>query len=263
MRPVVVHHHGFKCAGSSVVHVLHRNWPERVLHVEHRQPDRRIGVAAVAPLLVRTELVAVTSHLLTMPAYADRLAPVHFALVRDPLQRLRSAWQFVGQQQRWRDGGFDGFLAALEHQASNFHVRLLGVPGDAAADWPCDPARVPLGEPHVLIGLVERFDESMFLLERRLSALGCAFDGSVARRHNVGAPGSFELPPAMVDELRERNRADFALHERVGAAMDAELARVDPDGSGLADHRRRCAERARSPNPFLGLEPARWTYLDG
>jgi hypothetical protein len=121
---------------------------------------------------------------------------------------------------------------------------------------------VPLGEPHVLLGLVERFDASMFLLERRLAALGGAFDGSVARRHNVG-PGSFELPPELVEGLRERNRADFELHARVSAAMDAELARVDPDGSGLAEHRRRCAERARSPNPFLGLDPARWTYLDG
>ena len=263
MRPLVVHHHGFKCAGSSVVHVLHRNWPERVLHVEHRLPDRRIGVMDVAPLLEGADYVAVTSHLLTVPAQADRLAPVHFALVRDPLQRLASAWRFVGQQERWRDCGFHEFLAALEHQASNFHVRLLGVPGDAADGWHCDPARVPLGQPHVLIGLVERFEASMFLLERRLAALGCAFDGSVARRHNVGPADSFELPSALVDELRERNRSDFELLERVAAAMDAELARVDPDGSGLADHRRRCAERSRSPNPFLGLDPARWTYLDG
>lgn len=263
MKPVVVHHHGFKCAGSSVVHVLHRNWPERVLHVEHREPDRRIDVAAVAPLLDRAEHLAVTSHLLTMPAYQDRLAPVHFALVRDPLQRLASAWRFVGQQERWRDGGFPGFLAALEHQASNFHVRLLGVPSEGLDGWHCDPTRVPLGEPHVLIGLVERFGESMFLLERRLAALGCVFDGSVSRRHNVGSPESFVLPPELVDDLCERNRADFALHERVAAAIDAELARVDPDGSGLADHRRRCVERARSPNPFLGLDPACWTYLDG
>lgn len=257
----VVHHHGFKCAGSTVVHLLNRNWRGNVLHIEHRIADRRIRCSEIVPHIVRGRHVAVTSHLLRMPAPGEAIAHVHFALVRDPIERLVSAFKFVPEERK--RCGFDVFVEQNQHHACDFHVRHLARAG-AGPDpgWRKDPAAVPLGEPHVLIGLVERFADAMFLLERRLQAVGCAFDGSTGARQNIGKGEAPDLPEATLQRLRELNADDYTLYARVGAAMDRELAAVDPDGKGRAEHARRAAARAGRKEPYLGVPPPKWTYLE-
>lgn len=256
----VAHHHGFKCAGSTVVHLLNRNWPQRVLHIEHRVVDRRIHCAQIREHAASKGLVAATSHLLTMPRPGEELAHVHFGLVRDPIARLVSAYKFVPEERK--QGGFLGFVAANEHHACNFHVRHLTTPEPDGKGWSARPDAVPLGAPRVLIGLVERFADSMFLLEHRLRAVGCAFDGSVGAAQNVGSGDAPQLDPAAMARLREQNALDYELYARVGAAMDAELLAVDADGSGRAEHRRRCERRAGEKETYLGVGPTGWTYLE-
>jgi hypothetical protein len=258
---LLVHHHAFKCAGSSVAHILHRTWPQRVLHIEHARPDSRIHIGAVRPFVEAGDYAAVSSHLLTMPRPGEQIAPVHFGLVRDPLDRILSAYRFV--QDRWAEGGFERFQHELEHQVASFQCRHLGVPtGDPGDDWHLDLDAVPLDSSHVLIGLVERFDDSMFLLERRLAALGCAFDGSHGHACNVGSGPLHELPADTLQQLRERNVEDYELVRRVGCALDAELEAVDPDGSGRAEFRARCRARAAIEEPYLVPDPSGWIYLE-
>lgn len=262
MQLSVAHHHGFKCAGSSVVHVLNRNWPRRVLHVEHRRPDHRIRCGDVRHLTTTGEHVALTSHLLTMPAPGQALAHVHFALLRDPLARLVSAYKFAPEQRRF--GGFREFVRATAHYASDYQVRQLAVPGLDGDGWEARPEAVPLGAPGVLLGLVERFADSMFLLEQRLAKVGIAFDGSVGAAHNAGGTREpeLELDDAVVAEVRRLSAGDCALRERVAASMDAELAAVDADGKGRAEHRLRCAARAEGREAYLGLGPDAWIYVE-
>lgn len=257
----LVHHHAFKCAGSSVAHILHRAWPQRVLHIEHARPDSRIGIDSVRPFVEAGDYAALTSHLLTMPRPGEQIAQVHFALVRDPVDRILSAYRFV--QDRWTEGGFERFQQELEHQVASFQCRHLGVPtGRPGDDWHLDLDAVPIGASHLLIGLVERFDDSMFLLERRLAAFGCAFDGSHAGAYNVGSNPLHDLPADTLQQLREHNREDYELLRRVGSALDAELAAVDPDGSGRAEFRARCRARAATEEPYLGPDPSEWIYLE-
>lgn len=260
MQVSVAHHHGFKCAGSSVVHVLNRNWPQRVLHVEHRSTDRRIHCEQVRHLTATGDHVALTSHLLTMPAPGQALAHVHFALLRDPLARLVSAYRFAPEERRF--GGFREFVHATAHYASDYHVRQLAVPGRDGNGWEARPEAVPLGAPGVLIGLVERFADSMFLLEQRLAAAGIAFDGSVGAAHNAGSTCDFALDDDVVAAVHRLSAGDYALRERVAAAMDAELAMVDADGKGRAEHRLRCAARAEGREHYLGLGPNAWVYVE-
>lgn len=263
MELAIAHHHGFKCAGSSVVHLLNRAWPGRVLHIEHRLADRRIHCGRVRDLVAVSGHMALTSHLLTLPPPGEAFAHVHFGLVRDPIARLVSAYKFVPEERK--AGGFVEFVKMHEHHACNFHVRHLVVPDGEAGDWRARPEAVPLGAPHVLIGLVERFADSMFLLERRLAAVGVAFDGSVAAAHNVGRGDGPQLEDEALVDLRLRNREDYELYDRVGEALDAELAAVDPDGDGRAEHRARCEARTGRTGrteAYLGIGPTGWTYLD-
>jgi hypothetical protein len=266
-RPFLAHHHGFKCAGSTVVHLLNRNWPGKVLHIEGRTADRRIHCSQVATFLGQNDHPALTSHVLTMPPVGGEIAAVHFGLIRDPIQRLLSAYHFAPQERQL--GGFLEFVAAHAHYACEFHARHLarqqvGENGvyDRAADWRANASAVPIGAPGVLIGLVERFEDSMFLLEQRLAKAGCRFDGSVGERQNVGKGSGLSLDDAAVARLRDSNRLDYELYARAEAELDRELAVVDPGGTGRAAHRKRCAARAGKKEPYLGQVPANWTYLD-
>lgn len=266
-KPFLAHHHGFKCAGSTVVHLLNRNWPGKVLHIEHRIVDRRIHCAQVAPFLAKSDYPALTSHLLTMPPVGGEIAAVHFGLIRDPIQRLLSAYHFVPKERQL--GSFVEFAAAHAHHACDFHARhlarqQLATDGsyDRANDWRANAPAVPIGAPGVLIGLVERFEDSMFLLERRLAALGCKFDGSVGERQNVGKGSTLQLDEAELQSLRESNKLDYELYERAQTELDRELAEVDPSGAGRAEHRARCARRAGTRERYLGQAPKEWTYIE-
>ena len=257
----IAHHHGFKCAGSTFLHVLNRNWSGRVLHIEHRINDRRIHCDQVQPYLEHGHYDAVTSHLLTMPRPGEQFAHVHFGLVRDPIARLVSAYKFVPEESKF--GGFLQFVAANRHHACDYHVRHLATPAASIAEgWRADPAAVPLGAAHVLLGLVERFDDSMFLLERRLAAVGCEFDGSVGGRQNVGRGDAPDIGEATLAQLRDYNLEDYRLYARVAAALDEELLAVDPSGEGRAEYRQRCAMRAGDQERYLGVPPPKWTYIE-
>src|SRR5690606_32473574 len=131
-----------------------------------------------------------------------------------------------------------------------------------------------------LIGLVERFDDTMFLLERRLAAVGCMIDASVGKRQNVGkrpgnaaapAPGpdatprvdsAADLDAATLATLRAANELDYQLIARVQLALDDELARVDPDGAGRRLYAARCAVRSEFADPYIGLPTHQWTYFE-
>lgn len=261
-RLLVAHHHGFKCAGSTVVHLLNRNWPEQVLHVEHRLADQRIYCDQMPPLLEGRPYKALTSHLLAMPAPGQEIAHVHFGLVRDPIERLVSTYKFVPEERR--RGGFRNFIEANRHHACDYHLRHLGVQGRGAigiAGWQPDPAALRIDAPHVLLGLVERFADTMFLLERRIAAVGGVFDGSVGGRHNVGKGDPLDMDDQLLQELREQNAGDYLAVQAVGEAMDRELARVDPDGRGRAEHLARCEARTAAAEPYLGKSPLVWAYL--
>ncbi len=259
---LVAHHHGFKCAGCTVVHLLNRNWPQQVLHVEHRVVDQRIHCDEVRPLLEARQFTALTSHLLAMPTPGEELAHVHLGLLRDPIARLVSAYQFVPAERRGVD--FRAFVKANRTHACEYHVRHLGVQARnavGAAGWAANPAGVRLGAPHVLLGLVERFEDTMFLLERRIAAAGGSFDGSVGGRHNVGKGEALPIDADLMQELREQNAADYHLRDAIAVAMDRELDQVDPHGDGRAEHQARCAARSGVAEPYLGMMPPTWTYL--
>lgn len=261
MTLAIAHHHGFKCAGSTFLHVLNRNWPKRVLHIEHRISDRRIHCDQVQPFVEGGAYDAVTSHLLTMPRPGEEFAHVHFGLVRDPIARLISAYKFVPEERRF--GGFLQFVAAHKHHACDYHIRHLARPADSVEEgWRADPAAVPLGEPRVFLGLVERFADTMFLLERRLARLGVTFDGSVGGRQNVGKGESPDIDDATMAQLKEYNVEDFRLYDRVSKLLDEELAEVDPDGKGRAEYQQRCEARAGKRERYLGVRPTDWTYLE-
>ena len=83
----IVHHHVFKCAGSTVMWILERNFPGAVLCVEGSSASSRITCAQVLPHVAGNHYQAVSSHVLAIPALGQNIADIHFSMLREPVEK--------------------------------------------------------------------------------------------------------------------------------------------------------------------------------
>ena len=238
-RFVILHYHLFKNAGTSVDSVLKKNFGKLWEDVEFLPPGQEDHAKAIHKFIAEHEdLVAVSSHTLFCPppAYADMdVLPVIF--VRQPLKRLRSAYDFERKQVADTTGAklaketdFAGYLrtrlaAAGDRSCRNFQTHRLArlLPDDGRSER--DRAFAAL-ERLPFVGLVEEFGKSMrklkALVQPRLPSFQDfeAWENSTSSKKHGGGSAS---PPSLREELGdetyarvvEANRDDIAIYEEV------------------------------------------------
>jgi hypothetical protein len=236
-RLVLIHYHFFKNAGTSLDATLKLSFGDSWLAQEHptaRHPDQ---VALLrATLLENPSLRAISSHTLLFPLPhipGFTFFPVLF--VRQPLVRLRSAYDFERQQ----DADTPGANLAKRTTFAEYLAHRLATPNDRACrDFHTyrlarllPPALAPeraraLAAIDLLpfVGLVERFDDSLALLQERITPLFPTFR-SISVRKNVTARDEtqsdilagieVELGKTLFDTLVEANRGDLAIYAKV------------------------------------------------
>ena len=266
----LMHVHGFKCAGTTFNWILERNFPGQVSYVESESIGRRLPWQRIRDEVDLANARAISSHLATVPdadADADSgLAAITVAFVREPLARLISAFRFEQRSASPRFPGesFANYLRRVVNTVeSNYQSRLLspqhfGVSGPFLG-WQLNPHLIDLDRPDLFIGVVERFDESMVLLEHRLASMGITFDGAYESPENVSR-GEFPTEPGWsgVNRLVDFDRI---LHRRADRHLSAQLSSLPDAGGALAEYRARCDE-LRECGPQVSLpENAQWTYL--
>ncbi len=194
-RKVIVHYHLFKNAGSSVDHILRENFGDRRWRSEEFSgPTTNIPLVLSGRsnfreveewLAQHPEVIALSSHTAALPLPelpATRVFPI--VMVRDPVIRLHSSYLF---QRKHFESGFEslttrlagendlaGYLRGLlamkqQSMARNYaSVRLAGaVPGspDRIRQRAFEALRIM-----PFVGVVERFERSMQVLEQWLGA---------------------------------------------------------------------------------------------
>lgn len=268
--PAVFHHHGFKCAGTTLSWILERNFPGAVLYVEGRRHDERLAWQTALAVARDAGAEAVSSHLATVPPRNHAAALLHVAFVREPRARLVSAHLF--QNGDAADVGTErAFERFLEHVrctiVSNYQTRHLS-PQDAGgwtrrAGWELRPDQISLRRPDVVVGVVERMDESLVVLERLLAAKGVAFDAAFPRPQNAGPydiHATQRLVARVPDDMVE---LDEVLYARADAALAAACERLGIREDDLAAFRRRCEALTRVPTRVTVPSPDAWTYVPG
>ena len=107
------------------------------------------------------------------------------------------------------------------------------------------------------IGVTERYNESLAVMECELAAHFPGLDLSYAAPDNVDGARAGRSVRQNLDDLEERVGTDLLcrlagahrdctdLYERVNMELDARVSRIDGFGDRLADFERRCGERAR------------------
>lgn len=177
-RPVILHYHFFKNAGTSVDEVLKENFAGRWLEAEFPGPD---NAKAVAAWIARNPAVcAFSSHTALMPLpVLEGVCVIPIVFLRHPLDRIASAYRFEQSQPGGSRGSIiaqtqdlAGYVRARldspkDFQCRNFHAFRLAkqVPGAQHADLEAALSTL-MALPFV--GVVEEFDLSLARLEETL-----------------------------------------------------------------------------------------------
>jgi hypothetical protein len=245
-RLVILHYHLFKNAGTSVDSVFKKNFGKQWADIEFLPPGQEDHAKAIHTFIAEHEdLVAVSSHTLFCPppAYADiDVLPVIF--LRQPLQRLRSAYEFERKQavdtigaKLAKETDFAGYLrtrlaAAGDRSCRNFQSYRLArlLPDDGRPER--DRAFAALDRLPFL-GLVEDFSTSMRKLKALLRPHIPGFqdfdaweNSTSSKKHGDGSVTPPSLRDALGDEtyamVLDANRDDVAIYEEVARRYASE-----------------------------------------
>jgi hypothetical protein len=122
-RPLLLHYHFFKCAGTSVEQILYRNFSERWIREEFPEHPAFDQQAAIrARIQGRPDVCAISTHTLHLPPPAiDGVLIIPIVFVRHPLDRAYSAYLYHRTEGRLaerhariaREKDLGGYIRAL------------------------------------------------------------------------------------------------------------------------------------------------------
>jgi hypothetical protein len=261
---VVLHAHLFKNAGTTLDWSLARFFGERFL--DHRDDAAMRGNPAYlnAYLDEHPELSALSSHWLPLPPASaqGRFAPLLLTLLRDPIERVASVYEFERRQsvdhpgtRRAREGSLRDYVAwrlrpGVGPVLRNYQVRMLSgiYPGEG------DESQLERALAHMHaftgIGLVERYDESVVAFEADLSPHFPGIDLAY-RPQNVRDAADTRSPARkreavelalgdLLQPLLEVNQLDLVLYAEAERRLRHRLENLLDRNARLADLRRRC-----------------------
>jgi len=248
-RPVLVHIHLFKNAGTSVERSLHHYFGDRWVSHDPTDSGGRFGQQELERLLIeRPDIAAVSSHQVRPPIVDTehvRFLPIVF--LRHPLDRIRSAYAFERTQggvspssraaesssfAEWIDfhrrrgstqcANFQTYALSSLRAAEN-HAPLLKLPiRDHLNDALGFVERQPL-----VVGVVEDYERSWSALTAMIATHVPGFDAPALwanatdqRKGGLDLAGRLESIQAQLggdehDRLLGENDADLELHREV------------------------------------------------
>lgn len=270
MRHIVLHGHIFKNAGSTLDWSLQRIFGDRFLDHRQDKPMRQAGRELLAQLVEQDEqLCALSSHHMT--GDLPRISGVNFIcvnLLRHPLRRLRSVYDFERRQEGETPGAraakqknFRDYVAwrmqpDVARTIRNYQTLYL-----AGRHHPTDNAEiarhyfgVALAKiaSSAFVGVVERYDESMVVLEEQLRSIFPDIDLSYVRQNvsvspSVGQAGERIVAEVMSElgdlqkQVIDENSFDLALYQSGSAALQSRIEGMENFALKLANFRQRCA----------------------
>jgi glycosyltransferase involved in cell wall biosynthesis len=252
-RRVILHHHFFKNAGSSVDALLAASFPGQWMSAEFEPADSSANVPKVGQwMLAHPDIVAFSSHTAGFPAPA--IADVHvfpIVFIRHPIDRIWSAYEFercegmsgsqVFGQVLARHTGFAGYVDVQlafpgYRQCRNFHTARLAHMFPAASGSEEKRALRALTE-LPFAGVVDRYERSIEALVEWLRPHFPRIRQHVVRENATAGRAATlaerlkgvraELGPALFARLMDANAADLRLYEfALARLLDRESRRA-------------------------------------
>jgi hypothetical protein len=270
-RTVLLHNHLFKNAGTTIDSVLRRNFGRSF--VDHRDDDAMLrGAEYLGPYIALNPWIrAIATHHFRPPLpMLEGVQVLTLVMLRCPFERVTSVYDF---ERRRPDGN-----SQMSRHARNVSLREFvswGIQPDVSATL-CNFHVIRSLPPHInwhaeiseeqyaeaehyvesvpLLGLVDRFDESMVLFEQTLRPVWPSIDLSYVKK-NVGPRAVMtssermdalarEIGDDMMQSLRRCNRYDVRLLEFARAVFNERLSALAGVREKVAAFRERCRRRS-------------------
>lgn len=280
MRNVLVHAHIFKNAGTTFDFTLKNNFGEAF--VDHREDERFLegkNAYLLEYLKDNSGLKALSSHSLHFRITGDNrvkafpfnffnsslnLVPVYF--LRHPLARVWSVYNFEKTQsgadtegaRRAKELGLNDYVSWYLEEGSpatirNIHTIFLSGDGPSPdrMDEKFNAASLYLNQGSALFPIVERYDDSMLVLEEKLKDYFPGLDLSYVRK-NISAENPDQqlesnvsmllssLDEEVAEKLQKANAFDVSLYKQASERLDEELAQISDLERKKADLLGRC-----------------------
>jgi hypothetical protein len=202
-------------------------------------------------MMALSNLRAISSHSLQIPGSPQK-GFMFVSLVRNPSERLISAWTFDTEVQKISQVNFSSYLRDHSDK-KNIQSRFL-FPSGLIDEL--DPRVKENGKfklfrhrQNVFIGVVERYDESMTVLEKLLSLNLVNIDLSYPRKLNQSTKSQTHLIPD-VEAPDEYIQQDKELYEFANFNLDLEISLIPNFADLLRDFKARCKLNKLSPDDF-------------
>ena len=275
----ILHLHGFKCAGSTLSWILEHNYKDKLLYVEPKVTKLFGGLSRLhwdhLPVHVKKQYSSFSSHNIALPFSNLGDFKVIICFIRDPLERLFSAYNFLKHKQKIYpdDFSFTQYLVkCLESPIpnQNYLSRLLAnqdqsIYDNSLSGWESidyDFSTLT-GEPSIFIGIVEEFDRSMLYLEFLLNDMSDKkFDFSYPAAVNSSSQkiSNYKFSSEENELVALLSKSDMLLYEQsqdhLKSLLDATLKRDD-----IYDFHQRCKEKQLTIPKISIKGPSEWHYL--
>jgi GT2 family glycosyltransferase len=263
-RPVIVHCHLFKNAGSTLDWSLRRYFGSSF--IDHRDDDdMRRGAAFLGPFIAgHPEISAISSHHVRFPLpTSEDYQTLPIIALRHPIDRARSVYDFERRQESDTPGAqaakslsFTDYIRwrmrpDVAPTLRNFHCSFCTGDFDGRIGEQHYLESVALLTDMPLLIIVERYDESMLLLEHQLGEYFPGINLSYVRQNETpGRTGDLgervesiirELGPELGREFQEQNHWDMKLYNDALAIMVERLGALGDKQRLLESFRLRCA----------------------
>jgi hypothetical protein len=276
-RPLLVHYHIFKNAGTSFEWTLEQALGRRFCTYDLTAPNQILSSADIIRYVKRRpETEAVSSHQASFPVPKIRGREVLTSiLIRDPIARIRSIYAFERQQEVSTPGAlkakeldFKGYIewrlitapAMLCNYQVDFCSRTKGTRNKKSLDETDLRKAIANLDQIDIVGTVERYGEWLTLAQLILCK---AFPSILlsATRQNVTSTGRETTEAAILDDLvnnldqtlaerlLEGNKLDMCLHQVADALLTRKLAE---NGVGVALIKAYAEARERLPRKMVG-----------
>lgn len=252
-RKIIVHYHLFKNAGTSVDRMLQKSFGDQWINYDLPAAGARISPENLAQYIAENpHLQAISSHQIVPPLPEDGIDVFPIVFLRDPIDRVKSAYLFEWQKQPALEepkGSFSEYvrekLGAYRRNAiEEFQVIKFANKGQAS-----HTPNMKLSDGQLLansrdfiaslncFGIVEKFNESMALFESKLPEgfPKVTFERSV-RANSLQDPGlslddkynkiQEELGDELYTELVMRNQMDIKLYQYALGKFDQNLSDI-------------------------------------
>jgi hypothetical protein len=260
-----------KAAGTTLRSVIHRQYPDRQVHQIWSVPSLEESISEFKDLPPerRKEIRFLTGHGVFGLHSFLKGETEYVTMLRRPVSRVISNYYYVLRSpghRLYKDVAEEGMTlheyvsSGINRVLDNQMVRqVTGIGGDEdPGEEVLDQAKENLDMWFGVVGLVERFDESLVLMKERYGWGDVSY-----RKRKVASdrPGREDLSRALLRKIEERNRLDTELYEYGQKRLNRELSAADLSRE-LTSLRRKCWTRSKKAQlkekvseglSFLGL----------